>query len=157
VPYQAFAARDGHLVVAVGNDQQFARLLQVLGLDPDARFATNPLRLANRDALVDSLADRVHQRGRDELVAALEAADVPAGPVNAVSEALAAMESAHGGAWLQAADGMRLAPAPVLLDGHHLALRRPPPRLGQHTDEILGEAEVPADEIARLRRVGAIA
>ena len=157
VPYEAFAARDGHLVVAVGNDQQFARLLGVLGLAPDKRFASNPLRLANRAALIAMLEGRMRERGRDELVAALEASDVPAGPVNGVSEALELMQRAHGGSWLQEADGMRLAPDPILLDGRHLPLRRPPPRLGQHTDEILGSAGFSEADVARLRAEGVIA
>jgi crotonobetainyl-CoA:carnitine CoA-transferase CaiB-like acyl-CoA transferase len=156
VPYQSFAARDGHLVVAVGNDEQFARLMEVLGLPADPRFATNPLRLANREDLVALLAARIGERSRDELVAALEAAGVPAGPVNRVSEALAAMEAAHAGRWLQAAGELRLAPGPILLSGAHPPLRSPPPRLGEHTEEILGEAGLAPDEIARLRRDGVI-
>jgi formyl-CoA transferase len=150
VPYQSFATRDGHLVVAVGNDSQFGRLLEVLDLAPDPRFATNPLRLANRAELVALLASRIRDRSRDELVGALEAADVPAGPVNRVSEALAAMESAHD-EWLQEAGEMRLAPSPILLDGAHLPLRLPPPRLGEHTAEVLQAAGLSADEITRLR------
>ncbi len=157
VPYQSFAARDGHVVVAVGNDRQFARLLAELGLAPDVRFVTNPLRLANRDALVALLAERIRERGRDELVAALVAADVPAGPVNRVSEALGSMERAHGGGWLQEAAGMRLAPDPILLDGEHLPLRLPPPRLGEHAVEILRAAGLPDGEIARLRAEGVVA
>ena len=75
VPYQVFAASDGHLVVAVGNDAQFERLLSVLGLAEDARFATNTDRLARRDELVPMLAERIAERVRDELVSALSAAD----------------------------------------------------------------------------------
>jgi crotonobetainyl-CoA:carnitine CoA-transferase CaiB-like acyl-CoA transferase len=156
VPYQVFAARDGHLVVAVGNDAQFERLIAVLGLEHDPRFATNPDRLARRDELVPLLSARIAERARDEVLAALTAADVPAGPVNLVSEALAAMEAAHDGAWTQTADGVRLAPDPIRVDGQRLPLRAAPPRLGEHTDEILREAGVSPEEIAALRAEGAI-
>jgi crotonobetainyl-CoA:carnitine CoA-transferase CaiB-like acyl-CoA transferase len=151
VPYQVFAARDGHLVVAVGNDAQFERLLAVLGLEPDPRFADNEGRLAGRDELVPLLAVRIGEWSRDELVAALTKTDVPAGPVNSVSEALAAMEAAHDGAWVQEVDGMRLAPAPIRVDGRRLPLRNPPPPFGAHTNEILLEAGLDAGEIAELR------
>src|SRR4029077_6457722 len=104
VPYQVFAARDGHLVVAVGNDAQFERLCEVLGLAHDPRFATNADRVGRRGELVPELSARIAARGRDELLAALSARDVPAGPVRSVSEALAAMRSAHDDGWTQAAD-----------------------------------------------------
>jgi glutaryl-CoA transferase len=156
VPYQAFAARDGHLVIAVGNDTQFARLLEVLDLGPDSRFASNEDRLAGRDELIAMLAVRIGDWARDDLVAALSAADVPAGPVNSVSEALAAMESAHDGAWTQELDGLRLAPTPLRMDGQRLPLRSPPPRFGDQTDEVLREAGLDAGEIAGLRAEGAI-
>jgi crotonobetainyl-CoA:carnitine CoA-transferase CaiB-like acyl-CoA transferase len=157
VPYQVFAARDGHLVIAVGNDAQFDRLIAVLGLQRDPRFATNEDRLTWRDELVPLLAVRIGEWSRDELVTALSEADVPAGPVNAVSEALAAMEGAHDGAWTQSADGMRLAPDPIRIDGRRLPLRAAPPRFGAETDEILAEAGLDPAEIAALRADGAIA
>jgi crotonobetainyl-CoA:carnitine CoA-transferase CaiB-like acyl-CoA transferase len=157
VPYQVFAARDGHLVVAVGNDSQFERMLAVLGVEPDPRFATNPDRLALRDELVPLLAARIAQRLRDELVTAFTEADVPAGPVNTVGEALAAVEEAYDGAWTQTADGIRLAPDPIRIDGRRLPLRAAPPRLGEHTDEVLQAAGLSPAEIAELRAQGAIA
>jgi crotonobetainyl-CoA:carnitine CoA-transferase CaiB-like acyl-CoA transferase len=133
-PYQAFAARDGHLVVAVGNDAQFGRLLGVLGLtDADRRFATNELRVTRREALAAWLGTEIGSWERAVLVEALSAADVPAGPVNSVPEALAAM----GEGWAQELDGIRLAPGPVRVAGQLSPLRRPPPRLGEHTDEVL--------------------
>lgn len=157
VPYQVFAARDGHLAVAVGNDAQFARLIDVLGLHADPRFATNAERLARRVDLIALLAARIAARPRDELVAALTVADVPSGPVNTVSEALAAMQAAHQGSWTQVADGMRLAPDPIRIDGQRLAVRVAPPRLGEHTDAILAEAGLLPDEVESLRAAGAVA
>ena len=137
-PYQAFEARDGHLVVAVGNDAQFGRLLGVLGLaDPDARFATNSLRVAAREELAAWLGAAIGQWDRSALVTALADADVPAGPVNSVPEALAAM----GEGWARELDGVRLAPGPLRVEGELTPLRRPPPRLGEHTAEVLGEVD----------------
>lgn len=92
VPYQLFAAADGHVIIACGNDRQFAALCRVLDLpllpaDPD--FATNPARVANRARLVPLLAEAMRHRSRASLIAALEDAGVPAGPVNDLAEALA--------------------------------------------------------------------
>ncbi len=92
VPYQVFGTSDGHLIVACGNDRQFAALCRVLGLaglerDPD--YATNPARVQNRDRLVPQLAAAMAGRTRADLIAAMEAAGVPAGPINDVAEALA--------------------------------------------------------------------
>jgi crotonobetainyl-CoA:carnitine CoA-transferase CaiB-like acyl-CoA transferase len=137
VPYRPFRAADGDLVIAVGNDAQFARLCEVLGLGHDGRFGTNADRLERRDELEEELATRISVWGRDALLSALEAADIPAGPVNGVGEAVAMMERAHGGSWLDVADGIRLAPSPIRVDGERATVRRPPPRLGEHTDEVL--------------------
>ena len=134
VPYQPFAARDGHLVVAAATDAQFGALLDVLGLPDDERFATNSLRLRHREELTGILGAAIALRSRDELVTTLVAADVPAGPVNTVPEALAAM---GGEAWTTTLDGISLAPSPIRVDGAATSLRRPPPLLGEHTAEVL--------------------
>ena len=155
-PYQAFATRDGHLVVAVGNDTQFSRLLDILHLPADDRFATNPGRVTHRGELVPWLAAAIVVRGRDELLEALRAADVPSGPVNRVSEALADMQAAHQGSWTQAVEGIQLPPDPIRVDGKRLPLRSAPPLLGEHTAPVLAEAGYSADEISRLRAAGAI-
>ena len=152
VPYQTFATADGHIVVAVGNDAQFGRLLEALGLgDEDGRYATNALRLERRDELVAWLAGAIGRRPRDELVATLTSLDVPAGPVLPVSEAVAAMEGAYPGGWVATVDGVRLAPSPLHLNGVPAPMRRPPPRVGQHTDEILAEIGLAELEAAALR------
>ncbi len=134
-PYETFDARDGHVVIAVGNDAQFGRLLDVLGLEENPRFATNPERLAHRSELTAWLADSVISWRRDELVAALAAVDVPAGPVSRVSEALSALE--RDGPWIQEAAGIKMPPTPIHLDGARLPARRAPPLLGEHTAEVL--------------------
>jgi len=151
VPYQSFATNDGHLAIAVGNDAQFARLLGVLGLEADGRYATNAQRVAAREELIPWLATAIAERERDELVEALRAADVPAGPVSNVAEALDSMQTAHGGAWVQEAGPVRLAPDPIRLDGES------PPLLGEHTDEVLTEIGLAKEEIAQLRSDGVIA
>ncbi len=135
-PYQAFEARDGFLVVAVGNDAQFGRLLDVLGLtDVDGRFATNALRVGAREELADWLGEAIGSWERHTLVDALSAADVPAGPVNSVPEAVASM----GDGWVQELDGVRLAPGPLRVEGRPTPLRRQPPRLGEHNAEVLSQ------------------
>ncbi|HEY8178816.1 MAG TPA: CoA transferase [Candidatus Limnocylindria bacterium] len=156
VPYQSFATRDGYLAIAVGNDAQFARLLSVLGLDAAGGYATNAARVAGRKELVAWLGAVIAGRDRDELVEALRAADVPAGPVVSVGEALRGMQAAHGGEWIQEAPPMRLAPDPIRLDGESLPLRGIPPLLGEHTDAVLAELGFSVDEIAELRRDGVV-
>jgi crotonobetainyl-CoA:carnitine CoA-transferase CaiB-like acyl-CoA transferase len=157
-PYQSFRTSDGHIVVAVGNDAQFRRLLETLGLpDDDERFATNPGRLAHRAALDTWLSAAFAARSRDEVVRALIAADVPAGPVLSVGEAVLAMEDAHDGAWLQECDGIRLAPNPILIDGLRTPIRIAPARPGEHTREILRELEFDETSIQKLFETAAVA
>jgi crotonobetainyl-CoA:carnitine CoA-transferase CaiB-like acyl-CoA transferase len=140
-PYESFEARDGHLVIAVGNDAQFGRLLRVLDLDDsDGRYVTNAMRLGRQSELSAWIGSAVSRRGRDELVAALAEADVPAGPVNSVSEALAAM----GEGWTSTLDGITLPASPIHVDGGAPPVRRPPPRLAEHQDAVL--AETAADQ-----------
>ena len=157
VPYEVFASADGHVAIAVGNDAQFGRLTSALGIGTEERFATNAGRLADRDELIANLAAAIAERPRDELVAALLDADVPAGPVNSVSEALDMMQVLNGGEWLQDAGSTRLAPNPIWIDGERLPIREAPPLLGQHTLAVLSEAGLDESQIAGLRASGVVA
>ncbi len=142
VPYQTFDAEDKPLVVAVGNDTQFANLCKVIGrpeLAEDERFATNPDRVANREALISELQREFSERPADEWADELRAAGVPSGPVNTLADVLAD-EHLLGSGMLQelnhpSAGHIEMLASPILIEGERLSIRRPPPTLGQHTDE----------------------
>jgi crotonobetainyl-CoA:carnitine CoA-transferase CaiB-like acyl-CoA transferase len=162
VPYQAFATSDGWMVVAVGNDPQFARLAEVVGrpeLARDARFATNGARVANRDALSALLSERLRTQPTDRWVRALEGADVPAGPINDVAQVFDDPQVRHRGLRTEVAraDGERV---PVVASPIRLS-RTPvrhgaPPRLGEHTREVLVEVLGMADEEVEALRAAKV-
>ncbi|MFT3667128.1 MAG: CaiB/BaiF CoA-transferase family protein [Pseudoxanthomonas sp.] len=163
VPYQVFAVADGHVIVAVGNDRQFVRLCELLGLASfaqDARFATNAARVRHRDALVPMLQSAFHARGRHAWLTALEGAGIPCGPVNDLADVLAdpqvrargmIVETAH-----PLAGAVPMVGSPLKLSATPVTSPRAPPMLGQHTDSVLREAGFSDDEIAALRASGAI-
>jgi crotonobetainyl-CoA:carnitine CoA-transferase CaiB-like acyl-CoA transferase len=142
VPYQTFDAADKPLVVAVGNNAQFANLCEVIGrteLAEDERFATNPARVANREALISELQREFGGRPADELADELRAAGVPSGPVNTLADVLAD-EHLLGSGMLKGLDHpsaghLEMLASPILIDGERLSIRRPPPTLGQHAEE----------------------
>jgi len=146
VPYQAFPAADGHLIIAAGNDSQFRRLCLVLGapeLAADPAFATNPQRVAARADLLPRLVALTATRARAELLAALEAAQVPAAPINSVAEVFADPQVAARGLRLAihepaAAGGSVPGVAcPVVIDGERALAERASPALGADTDSVL--------------------
>lgn len=146
VPYQVFAASDGHLIVAVGNDSQFRNYCATIGvaeLAADPRFATNPQRVMNRDALVPLLAQRMLTGARDHWLQALEVAGVPAGPINTLEQVYQdpqviardmRRELPHptGGKVPVAASPLKFSDSPV-------QYQRPAPLLGEHTEQVLRE------------------
>jgi crotonobetainyl-CoA:carnitine CoA-transferase CaiB-like acyl-CoA transferase len=162
-PQDVFRTADGDLILVVGNDGQFAKLCEVLG-EPgwarDARFATNPARVRNLDVLRPLLDAAFRMRRRDDLVAALDRAGVPAGAINSVPEVfedpqVKARGMLHhvphptGGVAPQLASPMRFADAP-------LDVPAAPPLLGEHADAILAELGFDAAAIAAMRAGGAI-
>ena len=156
VPYQVFAAADGHVVVAVGNDAQFERLCTLLRVEPRAAWTTNPDRVTRRAEVLAVLAPAIAGWGRDELVAAMLAADVPGGPVHGVGDAAAAMRRIEPD-WITSIGGVPVTASPILVDGERLPLRLPPPRLGEHTDEVLGLVGVTPEDLKVLRQQRVVA
>jgi len=115
-PYQTFAAADGELIVAVGNDGQFRRLCALLGLPDDERFATNADRVRNRASLDRTLSSAIVLRRREELLTALIAAGIPAGPINDLAQVFADPQVVARGMRIER-DGMVGLASPIVIDG----------------------------------------
>jgi crotonobetainyl-CoA:carnitine CoA-transferase CaiB-like acyl-CoA transferase len=147
-PYEVLPVKDGHIILAVGNDGQFQRFCGAVGIpelaeDPD--FATNPARVANRVRLRERLLSELAGREKAPLLAALEKATVPASPINNIAEMFEDPQIVARGMRidLSDADGNVLPSvrAPMLMSKTPLSYERPSPRLGEHTEEILRELE----------------
>jgi crotonobetainyl-CoA:carnitine CoA-transferase CaiB-like acyl-CoA transferase len=157
VPYQSFPVADGHVIIAVGNDGQFRHLCAVLGepaLADDPRFATNRARVEHRTALVPLVAERTRGFARGELLAALEAAGVPAGPINTVADVFADPQVVARGMRLDLPSGdgetVPSVRTPILMSETPPAYGAASPQLGAHTAEVLAELGYAAAEIDRL-------
>ena len=148
VPYQVFPVADGHVIVAVGNDAQFARFCAVLGepkLAEEAAYRTNFDRVTRRGELVARLAQLTAKFPRDKLLKELETVQVPAGPIYGLAEVFADPHVVHRGMRLELANKMAkggMTPgvrSPLKIGGAPTASTRPAPRLGEHSQEILRE------------------
>ncbi len=163
-PYQAIRCADGHVTIGAANDRTFQRLCEALGhpewaADPDYRDDTH--RIRNRDALAARIEAVMATRPRAHWLALLERHGVPCGPINDYAEVMAdphvrarklVVETDH-----PTLGRIQTLGTPIKLSETPLAPGRPAPRLGQHTDEVLGDAGYPVEEIAALRRTGAVA
>ncbi len=145
-PQDVFACADGHLVLAVGNDGQFARLSEALGRPgwaTDERFATNAARVRNNPALTPLLTERFAEFSRAALMGALEAAGVPCAPINGIDQVFAEPQVQHRGMLRHlphpVAGTVPQVVSPLRFQGSPLRFDRAPPTLGQHTAEVLGE------------------
>ncbi|MFG1375359.1 CaiB/BaiF CoA transferase family protein [Xanthobacter autotrophicus] len=148
VPYQVFPCADGYFIAAIGNDGQFARFCAVLGapkLAQEADFGTNPARVAHRAALVPQLSALTAAFRRDDLLAALEAKGVPAGPINTVAQVFDDPQVKARGLRVdlkEAGGGTIPAVAsPIVLDGERQVARTASPRLGADTQAVLAALE----------------
>ncbi|MGI8612327.1 MAG: CaiB/BaiF CoA transferase family protein [Sphingomicrobium sp.] len=159
VPYQPFEAADRPIIVAIGNDRQFARLAEMCGHPEwasDERFATNGARVANRGEIVRLVAECIARKPAAEWFEKLDAAGIPAGPINRVGQALADVQAQHR-AMVRTIGGVPLVGSPVRIDGKRCDSERPPPGLGEHTVEVLSELGVSGDELDRLKADGVVA
>jgi len=145
-PYEVLPVKDGHFILAVGNDGQFAKfcaVVELAGLAADPDFATNAARVANREALREHMAIALAAFTRDDLLQKLEAAGVPASPINTIGQAFADPQTVARGMRLDLDDGhgnrLPSVRSPMLMSETPLAYDRPSPRLGEHTEEVLAE------------------
>ena len=162
VPYQPFNASDQPIIIAVGNDQQFARLAEIVGHPEWAEnptFATNAARVAERESLVPMIAEIIATKPAAEWLEQLEKAGIPAGPINTISQALADPQVLHRGSMLRADGGalgeVPMVGCPVRIDGERSDASLPPPALGEHI--YLLKQWIDDDELQRLKAAGIVA
>ena len=159
VPYTTYSTADGMIAVAVGNDGQFARFAETVGhaeWGRDSRFAKNPDRVTNREALDPMIAQALGRERTAAWIEKLRAAGVPCGPINSVAGALTDPHTLARGMVRTVkhptAGDLRMVGIPFRLNGTPAAIRRAPPLLGQHTEEVLmGELGLSAARLAELR------
>lgn len=162
VPYQPFQASDQPLVIAVGNDGQFAKLAQLCGhaeWATDERFATNAARVTNREVICAKVQSVIADKPAAHWLEALLVAGIPAGPINTISQALADPQAVHRGARQQRGAGalgaVPMVGSPVRIDGARADATLAPPALGEHSDEVLS-AYLDANELAGMKAKGLV-
>jgi crotonobetainyl-CoA:carnitine CoA-transferase CaiB-like acyl-CoA transferase len=162
-PQDVFTCRDGDIALAVGNDAQFVKFCEAIGLNElstDGRFARNAERVRNLAALRPILAAHLRQRNRHDWVAALDAAGVPASSINSIPEVFADSQVKSRGLIREVshplAGTVPQVGSPMRFSECALEHQRPPPLLGEHTDEVLRELGFAEDEMQELKRQGIV-
>lgn len=158
VPYQVFRSKDGYLAVGIGNDRQYRTFCGIAGapeLSSDERFSTNPARVRHREALVPLLERVFAERPTAEWIGLLWSGGIPAGPINTVDRALEDPNTAARGMVVAmphpTAGSVRLVGSPMKFSATPVEYRRAPPRLGEHTEEVLRDVlGMPPEEIRSL-------
>jgi crotonobetainyl-CoA:carnitine CoA-transferase CaiB-like acyl-CoA transferase len=161
-PYQEFPTKDGYLILAVGNDPTFERFCKAFGQEAllaDPRFATNPIRVQNRQLVTDTLTPVMKSKTTAEWIDALEALKIGCGPINTLEQVFAdphvqaremVVEMAHG-----SGETVKVIANPVKLSATPPSYRSPPPVLGEHTEEVLASVlKMSASDIAALKEKG---
>ncbi len=162
VPYQTFPTRDGHLMVATGNERQFRDLMACIGcpeLAEAPRFATNAARVENRQELVAIMTERFRRRTTAEWVERLTTQRIPAGPINDLAQVFSSEHARERELVRRLGDEAAEVPTianPVRFSATPVRYAAAPPALGQHTTEVLAECGFSPAEIAALREDGAI-
>jgi len=164
-PYQSFATKDGHMLLAVGNDGQFAKFCKVAGhsaLAEDPRFATNAQRVIHREELIPLIANWMVQKTTAEWETSLGREAVPCGPINDIGEVFSQDQIKARGLKLElphpASETVPMAAPPLRMDGLINHAESAPPQLGQHTQEILRDIlDMEDGKIERLTADGVIA
>lgn len=164
VPYQDFPTADGYMILAIGNDAQFARFCEVAAapeLAADVRFATNRARVGNRSVLIPLLKKLTVERSTADWISTLEVLAVPCGPINTLADVFADPQVQARGLKVTVphpiAGQLPLVASPMKLSATPVDYRLPPPMLGEHTDDILAATlGLDAAAIARLRADGVV-
>jgi crotonobetainyl-CoA:carnitine CoA-transferase CaiB-like acyl-CoA transferase len=169
-PYQDFETADGAMLLAIGNDGQFARFCQAVTRPDwaaDPRFASNTLRVTHREVLIPAMQALTRTRTTAEWVALFEDKAVPCGPINDIGQAFDDVQVKARGLVVRqplapatvtktAVDSIATVASPLRLMATPPVLTRPPPALGEHTDEVLAGLGLGAADIAALRAAGTV-
>ncbi|XP_047424567.1 succinate--hydroxymethylglutarate CoA-transferase [Mugil cephalus] len=164
VPYQAFQTKDGHIVVAAGNDKQFVNVCQVLGLmelTDDPKYKTNKLRVQNRKQLLHTLTQRFLQEMTADWLSRFQGSGVPVGPINSIQEVFSDTQVKHNGLiqeMVHPTAGRLAVPGPaVRFSSFSLSGPTPPPLIGQHTTQVLRDVLSYSDDVIKsLLESGAV-